>query len=282
MNRGWSTAKQASVLPLIPFCLGGGGQEHWLFLLCSYTSTLLEAIIFLWLGFAKENRIKHFSSAFLTHSSSYRTLPEKPVFSANSSSPSHPSAGADTSQRHQHGFARSELCLCRLYNALTPKKKLQKGEKKTKKKKTYHTPPTCYGFQTLAHVSIQKYEKATGKEVLGNILFPDFSKWRSHVLAGVFYMIACSPHVPVTSRQTSLAPAFPQGSEQRGHPSPSGGSLSPHSYSATLLPSGHLEWPTHWTSNCSGCTQKTSLILLRNRTRAPCFIPNLPLKEIQR
>lgn len=135
MNRGWSTAKQASVLPLIPFYLGGGGEEHWLFLLCSYTSTLLEAITFLWLGFAKENRIKHFSSAFLTHSSSYRTLPEKPVFSANSSSPSHPSAGADTGQRHQHGFARSELCLCRLYNALTQKKSFKKGKKKPRRKK---------------------------------------------------------------------------------------------------------------------------------------------------
>lgn len=217
MSRGWSTAKQASVLPLILFCLGGGGEEHWLFLLCSYTSTLLEAITFLWLGFAKENRIKHFSSAFLTHSSSYRTLPEKPVFSENSSSPSQPSARADTSQRHQHSFARSELCLCRLYNALTPKKSFKKGEKNPRRKKTYHTPPTCYGFQTMAHVSIQKYEKATGKELLGNILFPDFSKRRSQVLAGVFYdcmFSSCACH-----QQTNLpGPCISPGLRAEGTP----------------------------------------------------------------
>lgn len=281
MSRGWSTAKQASVLPLILFCLGGGGEEHWLFLLCSYTSTLLEAIIFLWLGFAKENRIKHFSSAFLTHSSSYRTLPEKPVFSANSSSPSHPSARADTSQRHQHSFARSELCLCRLYNALTPKKSFKKGEKNPRRKKLTTLLPHVMDSKPWLTCQFKSTKKPQGRNCW-ETFFSLISQNEGPKCLLEFFMIACSPHVPVTSRQTSLAPAFPQGSEQRGHPLPSGGSLSPHSYSATLLPSGHLEWPTHWTSNCSGCTQKTSLILLRNRNRAPCFIPNLSLKEIQR
>lgn len=62
-------------------------------------------------------------------------------------------------------------------------------------------------------------KKATGREELKHILFPDFSKAKSRVLAGVFDMIARSPHVSICHQQTKLpAPAFPQGSEQRGHP----------------------------------------------------------------
>lgn len=78
-------------------------------------------------------------------------------------------------------------------------------------------PPHIMNFKPWLTCQFKSMKKATGREELENIIFPNFSKSRSQVLAGVFYMIACSPHVPVTSRPNSLAPAFPQGSEQRGH-----------------------------------------------------------------
>lgn len=128
------------------------------------------------------------------------------------------------------------------------KTKLQKREKETQEEKKPTTLlPHVKDSKPWLTWQLKSTKRSTGKEALENILFPDFSKSRSQVLAGVFYMIACSPHMSVTSRPNSLAPAFPQ---SRGDTSsPSGGSLSPHNYSSTLFPSGHSEWPTHWTSN---------------------------------
>jgi len=61
-----------------------------------------------------------FSSALLTNSSSYRTFSEKSVSLESSSTLSHPPAGANrTSQRHQHNFARFELCPWRVFKVLT-------------------------------------------------------------------------------------------------------------------------------------------------------------------
>lgn len=260
-------------------------RRRTLFLLCCYTSTLLEAITSPWLDFANKNRIKHFSSAFLTHSSFYRTLPEKSVSSANSSFPSHPWLRANTrQQKHQHDFARSELCLCRLYHVLTQNKASKEWGKKVKKeeeKKSNHTPPTCYGFQTLAHISIQKYEKSHREGRAGKYYFPWFLKIKVPSACWSFlrdYMpSSCACH-----QQTKLpGPCISPGLRTEGaSPHPQEGHcpltiILPLCFLQDIQSDQHTEHAA-----CPGCKQKTSIFLLRNRNRNSCSNPNPSFKEI--
>lgn len=120
-------------------------------------------------------------------------------------------------------------------------------------KKLQSCSSTRYGFQTLAHVSIQKYEKSHREGRAETYSLPWFLKSKVQGACWSFwYDCTFSSCVYLSpADQTPWPLHFPRAQSRGDIPWPSGGSLSPHNYSANLFPSGHSEWPTHWKSNLS-------------------------------
>lgn len=119
-------------------------------------------------------------------------------------------------------------------------------------------------------MSIQKYEKRHREGRAETYSLPWFLKSKVQGACWSFwYDCTFSSCVYLSpADQTPWPLHFPRAQSRGDIPWPSGGSLSPHNYSANLFPSGQSEWPTHWKSNLSwvqpentpSCAQEQSFL----------------------
>lgn len=122
-------------------------------------------------------------------------------------------------------------------------------------------------------------KKATGREELKHILFPDFSKAKSRVLAGVFDMIARSPHVSICHQETKLpGPCISPGLRAEGtSPGPQVGHcpltiILPICFLQDIQSDQHTE-----KAICHGCKRKHPFLCSGTELFVPSQI--LPLRK---